>query len=120
MNVAVIGASPKPERYSHQAILRLQEAGHTVFAVTPKRLDSIEGAQVFAAINAIEDPIDTITMYVSAAHSESIADDILAASPDRIIFNPGAENRSLAKMARSQGIETLEACTLVMLSTHQF
>ncbi len=120
MNVAVIGASPKPERYSHKAILSLQATGHTAFAVTPKKLDTIEGAKVYPAIDAIDQPIDTVTMYVSAAHSQPIADDILAARPNRIIFNPGAENPTLAEKAQSQGIETLNACTLVMLSTDQF
>jgi len=37
-------------------------------------------------------------------------------SPKRIIFNPGTENQELKKLAEAQGIECLEACTLVMLS----
>jgi len=40
--------------------------------------------------------------------------------PKRIIFNPGAENEELTKMAAQQGIQAIEACTLVMLSTGQF
>jgi hypothetical protein len=36
--------------------------------------------------------------------------------PKRIIFNPGAENPSFFKEATNKGIDTLEACTLVMLS----
>ena len=42
MNVAVIGASDKPERYSYQAVKLLQEKGHTVFPVH-QRIRSIEG-----------------------------------------------------------------------------
>ena len=40
--------------------------------------------------------------------------------PKRIIFNPGTENEELSKMAQSNGIETLEACTLVLLGTGQY
>jgi len=37
-----------------------------------------------------------------------------------VIFNPGAENPDLAERLRKQGVETLEACTLVLLRTGQF
>ncbi len=47
-------------------------------------------------------------------------DEILAAKPQRIIFNPGAENEELAAAASSAGIEVVEACTLVMLRTGLF
>lgn len=35
MNVAVLGASNKPERYSYQAVKLLAEKGHLVFPVHP-------------------------------------------------------------------------------------
>ncbi|MDP1843656.1 MAG: CoA-binding protein [Sediminibacterium sp.] len=40
--------------------------------------------------------------------------------PKRIIFNPGTENEELEALAKSKGIEAIEACTLVMLNTGQF
>ncbi|MFN9960216.1 MAG: CoA-binding protein, partial [bacterium] len=46
--------------------------------------------------------------------------EILALHPRRIIFNPGTENPELEKLAASKGIEAVEACTLVMLATHQY
>ena len=35
MNVAVLGASNKPERYSFKAVRLLREMGHTAFPVHP-------------------------------------------------------------------------------------
>jgi hypothetical protein len=40
--------------------------------------------------------------------------------PKRIIFNPGAENAELEKLATDNGIKPMEACTLVLLSTGQY
>ena len=119
MNVAVIGASDKPERYSYQALKLLAEKGHEVFPVH-QRIKSIEGAPVAASIKDIHKPIDTVSMYVAADISNAISEDILNANPKRIIFNPGAENPALAAKAQAKGIKTLEACTLVMLRTGQF
>jgi predicted CoA-binding protein len=119
MNVAVIGASDKPERFSYQALVLLKQKDHKVFPVH-QRLKSIEGQAVYPSIKDIPEPIDTVSLYVAADISTSIAADILGVKPKRIIFNPGAENPTLAKLAQAQGITTIDDCTLVMLRTGQF
>ena len=68
----------------------------------------------------IHDDIDTITLYVGAANQKSLYNYILETKPKRLIFNPGAENRELYEMARENGIEPVNACTLVMLATNQY
>jgi predicted CoA-binding protein len=119
MNVAVIGASDKPERFSYQAVSLLKEKGHQVFPVH-QRLKTIDGLGVYTSIKDIPQPIDTVTLYVAADISSGIAADILAVKPKRLIFNPGAENPQLLAQAHSQGILTTENCTLVMLRSGQF
>lgn len=119
MNVAVIGASNKPDRYSYKAVMLLKEKGHTVFPVH-QRIAEIEGLKVYPSIKDVPQPVDTVSMYVAADISDKIAEDILAVKPRRIIFNPGAENESLANKAQSQNIKPINACTLVMLRTNQF
>ena len=37
-----------------------------------------------------------------------------------MIFNPGTENPALSQKLTKQGVEALNACTLVMLSTNQY
>ena len=119
MRVAVLGASDDPERYSYKAVLRLKEAGHTVYPVHPK-LKTVDGEPVFSSLKDIPEPIHTLTLYVSGDISSKMETEILASKPGRIIFNPGAENAALMAKAAAQGIRTLEACTLVLLSTGQF
>lgn len=114
----VLGASLKPEHYSHLAMLRLQAHGHPVVAVG-LREGAVAGIPVRREI-PIGTRVHTVTLYLNARNQEPWADRILALRPRRIIFNPGAENADLARRAREAGIETLEACTLVMLSTGQF
>ncbi len=114
----VLGASDNPSRYSYLAIQRLRMHGHPVVAVGRK--NSIVGD---VSINKEKKPIegvDTITMYLNPTHQREYYDYILSLKPQRIIFNPGAENEELEKLARQQQIKTMEACTLVMLSTNQY
>jgi predicted CoA-binding protein len=64
--------------------------------------------------------VDTVTLYLNPAHQEMYYDYIVSLKPRRLIFNPGTENDELNSLAASNGIKTLEACTLVMLSTGQY
>jgi hypothetical protein len=59
-------------------------------------------------------------MYLSAANQKPYYDYVLTLRPKRIIFNPGAENDELSALAKANGIQPMEACTLVMLSTGQY
>ncbi len=119
MNVAVVGASNKPERYSYQAVALLAEKGHTPYPVNPF-CAQIDTFQVYKQVRDIPVPVDTVTVYLSAPHQESLEEDILASHVHRVIFNPGSENPEMAERLRSAGIDVVTACTLVMLRTGQF
>jgi len=119
MNVAVLGASNKRERYSYQAIKLLAEKSHAVFPVHPA-ISEIDGIPVFKHLADISVPIHTITVYLAPERSAALADEILAARSKRVIFNPGAENSDLAQRLIETGVEAMNACTLVLLKTGQF
>lgn len=117
--VVVLGASPKPDRFAYRAMKMLLAHGHRAIPVNPAFRD-ILGQPCHRSISEVEEPIDTITMYLGAARSEPLIPEIIQARPKRIIFNPGAENDHLAAEAAKSGIEVLEDCTLVMLQTGAF
>ncbi len=117
--VVVLGASDNPERYSNQAVNRLRDNHHEVVPVHPK-LVQIDGVEVVPSLAAVDGPVDTLTVYVSPKISSTLVDDIVALEPGRVIFNPGAENPELETELSDAGIPTLQACTLVLLSTGQF
>ncbi|MGH8095423.1 MAG: CoA-binding protein [Chthoniobacterales bacterium] len=118
-NVAVLGASPSPERYSNQAIRLLRRFDYRPIPVNPA-YEEIEDLSCFPNLAAISQPLHTITIYLSPVRSAPLIDEILAANPQRIIMNPGAENEDLAAAASGAGIEVVEGCTLVMLKTGLF
>ena len=117
--VAILGASAKPERYSHKALEMLHEYGYHVLPIRPA-CEEILGEKCYPRISAAPGPIDTVTVYLNSTRSTPLIEEIIAAQPKRIILNPGAENEALALRARQAGIEVVEACTLVLLRTGQF
>lgn len=118
-HVAVLGASPKPARYSNQCIRLLQQHGYRITPIHP-RFEEIESLAVSHSLGSIGDTVDTLTLYVGPKLLEPQADDILTLRPGRVIFNPGTESAAVQDSLDSAGIEWLEACTLVMLKTNQF
>lgn len=118
-NVAVLGASAKPERYSNQALRLLASFDYRPIPVNPAFAE-IEGLTCFPNLAAIDEPVHTITIYLGPARSTPLIDQIVAANPRRVIMNPGAENEELAEAASGAGIEVVEGCTLVMLRTGLF
>jgi predicted CoA-binding protein len=67
-----------------------------------------------------EQNVDTVTLYINPDLQKQYINDILLLHPKRLIFNPGTENNELYSLAKANGIEPLEACTLVLLSTGQY
>lgn len=110
----VLGATPNPARYAYLAVQKLARYGHEVVPVGVHAGD-IGGVPIQTGRPALTD-VDTVTLYLRADRQMEYYDYLLSLRPRRIIFNPGAENPELARLAAENGIEPVEACTLVMLS----
>ncbi len=114
----VLGASDNPARYSYLAINRLINNQFPVVAVG-KKAGIVSGIPILTEKPHFID-IDTITLYLNPANQKEYYDYIISLHPRRIIFNPGTENNELSYFALQKNILTLEACTLVLLTTGQY
>ena len=117
--MVVLGASPKPTRYSFQAVKLLHDRGYRVIPVHPKaqRIDQIPAVR---SLDVIREPVLTLTLYVGPERSRHLIDDIVGLSPGRVILNPGTESRDLEYALENGGVPYEHACTLVLLRTRQF
>jgi uncharacterized protein len=118
MKTLIMGASTNPERYAFKAAKSLLAHGHKIELVG-KKAGEIMGNKIHTNHTDFED-IDTVTMYLGPKNQPDLYDYILKQKPRRIIFNPGSENAEFEKLAKLNGIEVEEACTLVLLATGQF
>ena len=114
----IIGATPNPARYAYLAANRLVNAGHEIVNIGIKK-GEVAGVAIQSPAEPIAD-IHTITLYIGPKLQPQYYDYILATKPKRIVFNPGTENPELESLAQQQGIDTIQACTLVLLSTGQY
>ncbi|MEN9548512.1 MAG: hypothetical protein RIR12_1103 [Bacteroidota bacterium] len=110
----LIGASNNPDRYSYLALKKLQAYHHPVAAIGVKNI-VVSGVQIYTTQMQFEN-IHTVSIYINPSLQASYYSYLINLKPKRIIFNPGTENHELAALAAAQGIEVIEACTLVMLA----
>ncbi len=114
----VLGASDNPSRYSFLAVEKLNRYGHPVVAIGKKQ-GKVGETNVITERPAEAD-VDTVTLYLNPQLQKQYYDYIISLHPKRIIFNPGTENEELEQLAVDNGIQPVEACTLVMLGTGQY
>jgi uncharacterized protein len=116
----VVGATDNQSRYAFLAATMLREYDHDIVPLGIKS-GTVVGQEILDIRTKPEiKNVDTITLYIGPQRQPEWYEYLLSLKPKRIIFNPGTENPEFEKLAEDKGIETLEACTLVMLRSHQF
>lgn len=114
----VVGASPKPNRYSYEAVVRLTKHGHPVYPFGLREAE-IMGTPIQTEWPT-EELFDTVTLYLNANRQQEYYQRIIDLKPNRVIFNPGTENPHFKEQLEKNGIQTEVACTLVMLSVANY
>lgn len=116
----IIGATNNPARYAYLAASMLQEYGYEIIPL------GIKKGEVFGTsiLDIRQHPkiadVDTVTLYIGPGHQPEHYDYILSLNPKRVIFNPGTENPEFENLVEESGAEATEACTLVLLRSHQY
>ncbi|MBU2946873.1 CoA-binding protein [Zobellia uliginosa] len=114
----VFGASLKTNRYSNLAVNRLLDHKIKTEAFG-LREGKIRETQIKTNLSDFQN-IHTITLYIGPARQPEYIDKILQLNPKRVIFNPGTENPEFFALLQKEGVEAVEACTLVLLATGQY
>tara|TARA_B110000858_G_scaffold163400_1_gene188937 strand:+ start:2937 stop:3317 length:381 start_codon:yes stop_codon:yes gene_type:complete len=115
----IIGASSNEERYSYKAFYKLKESNHRVYALG-FREGMLSDTQIYTYHQATWTDVDTVTLYLGAARQEPYFEYLVKLNPRRVIFNPGTENEEFENRLKEAGIQTEQACTLVLLATNQY
>ncbi len=117
--IVVLGASNKPHRFAYKAMLMLQEYGYHIVPVHPK-LENIDGIVVKHKLENIQQPVDTLTLYIGAERSIELIESIVNLNPGRVILNPGTESDPLELALLNNDIPFVKDCTLLMLEHGRF
>ncbi len=108
--IALVGASPKPDRPSHRVMAFLLSRGYEVVPVNPG-LDGQEilGQRVHARLADIPGRIDMVDVFRNAdAAGETVDESLALAEPPRAIWMQlGVVNEPAAARAAARGVEVV-------------
>ena len=118
-NVAILGASTNQSRMSHKAQLLLRDKGYMPIPINPSA-EMVDGVTCYPDLLSCPMTINTVVVYVRPAILKSEVGAIIHANPQRVILNPGTEDKLSIRRLEQADIEVEAACTLVLLNTGQF
>ncbi len=113
-SVAVIGASQDRRKFGNKAVRAYRECGFKVFPVNLTEA-TIEGLKAYPSLDAIDAPIDFVSLYVPPAVGLQVLPAIAAKNPKELWLNPGSESDDLIEAAADLGVRTMVACSIVAL-----
>jgi predicted CoA-binding protein len=116
--IAVLGASPNPERFSYKAVKLLVRHGNQVVPLG-KRKGTIGDLAIVTGQPVLTD-VDTVLIYLAPGHQGEIFDYVLSLRPKRVVFNPGTESPEFEEILESYGIKVIKDCSLVMIASGRF
>jgi predicted CoA-binding protein len=113
--IAVVGASPKPWRASHDVMHYLLDAGYHVIPVRPRDCDEVLGVPCVATLAEIEQPIDVVDVFRRSAETPGVARDAVAAGAKALWLQMGIVSEEARRIATEGGLDYVEnACTKVV------
>ncbi|MFC6671319.1 CoA-binding protein [Marinobacterium aestuariivivens] len=106
--IALVGASPRPHRASHQVMGYLLAKGYRVIPVNPNEAGStIHGQTVRASLAEIDEPIDLVDIFRNSVGAGDAVDDAIAAHAKAVWMQLGVINEPAAERAEAAGMEVV-------------
>ena len=112
--IALVGASPKPERPSNSVMRYLLAEGYRVIPVRPHRTE-ILGIPCVDSVTDIEEPVDLVDVFRRAEFCPEVAEEAAAAGAKALWLQLGIvspESRAIAERAGMDYVEN--ACTAIV------
>ena len=115
--IAVVGASPNPDRVSHQIMLILMEHGYDVIPINPRPgLENIAGVKVFPELAAVDSTVDMVDVFRKPEHLMAVAIDAIAIKARVLWGQLGVVDEDAARLARDAGLKVvMDRCPKIEL-----
>jgi uncharacterized protein len=112
--IALVGASPRPERPSNSVMRYLLDQGYRVIPVRPVGPAEIHGVPRVAALSEIEEPIDLVDVFRRSEFCPGVAEEAVAAGAGALWLQLGVVSPEARRIAEEAGLDYVEnACTAI-------
>jgi uncharacterized protein len=113
--IAIVGASPDPDRPAHGVMRYLLRAGYRVIPVRPLDCDEVCGIACVATLADIEEPIDLVDIFRNVDACPGHVQEAVEAGARAVWLQLGLVSPESRRIASEAGLDYVEdACTAVV------
>ena len=113
--IAMVGASPNPDKPSHAVMRYLLAHGYRVIPVRPLDCDEVLGVHCVATLADVEEPIDLVDVFRRPEHCAGHAQEAVAAGAKALWLQLGIRSEEARRIATEAGLDYVEdECTAIV------
>jgi predicted CoA-binding protein len=115
--IAVVGASPRPDRPSHGVLRFLKARGYRVFPVNPTCAgQQIDGERVWASLAEVPEKIDMVDVFRNSAEAGPVVDEAVAVGARVVWMQLGVRDDRAAARGEAAGLTVvMDRCPAIEL-----
>ena len=107
-SIALVGASPRPERESFKCMEALITKGYDVIPVNPNEQNNlILGKLCYASLTAIKKPVDMVDIFRSSEAAFGITEEAVKIGVQVVWMQLGIRNFAAAELAEDSGVKVV-------------
>lgn len=104
--IALVGASPRPERPSYGVMRFLMARGFIVHPVRPGA-DSVLGQKAYARLADVPGPVDLVDIFRRSEDAGAVVDEAIAIGIRAVWMQLGVIDDAAARRARAAGLDVV-------------
>ena len=113
--IAVVGASPRPNRPSHGVMRYLLDHGYRVIPVRPRDCEEVLGVPCVASLAEIGEPVDLVDVFRRPEFCADAAREAVAIGAGALWLQLGIVSPDARRIALEGGLDYVEdLCTAVV------
>jgi uncharacterized protein len=113
--IAIVGASPKPDRPAHGVMRYLLGQGYRVIPVRPLDCDDVLGIPCVATLAEIDEPIDLVDVFRNVDACPGHGREAVEAGAKALWLQLGLVSPESRRIATEGGLDYVEdACTAIV------
>ena len=113
--IALVGASPDPNRPSHGVMRYLMSQGYNVIPVRPLDCDEVHGVPCVSSLAEIDEPIDLVDVFRRADAAPEHAREAVEAGAKAFWLQLGLRSPEARRIATEGGLDYVEdQCTAIV------
>ena len=113
--IALVGASPKPDRPSNSVMRYLLAHGFRVIPVRPLDCDDVHGIPCVVSLSEIDEPIDLVDVFRREEHAPAHAREAVEAGAKAFWLQLGLRSPEARRICVDAGLDYVEdECTAIV------